>query len=92
MELRPFGSAFAARPRLRLDIDAVGRAHCEHVGHNLASAARPLATGLLQVTVTLKQVSVGTELNIVQEGLPDAGEVGIAQDGAASVHRRCSRL
>jgi hypothetical protein len=23
------------------------------------------------VTVTLKQVSVGTELNIVQEGLPD---------------------
>jgi activator of Hsp90 ATPase-like protein len=27
--------------------------------------------GQLQVTVTLKQVSVGTELNIVQEGLPD---------------------
>jgi hypothetical protein len=28
--------------------------------------------GELQVTVALKQVSVGTELNIVQEGLPDA--------------------
>jgi hypothetical protein len=27
--------------------------------------------GQLQVTVTLKRVSVGTELNIVQEGLPD---------------------
>jgi hypothetical protein len=24
------------------------------------------------VTVTLKKVSVGTELNVVQEGLPDA--------------------
>jgi uncharacterized protein YndB with AHSA1/START domain len=28
-------------------------------------------TGELQVTVTLKNVSVGTELNIVQEGVPD---------------------
>jgi hypothetical protein len=26
----------------------------------------------MQVTVTLKQVSVGTEINIVQEGVPDA--------------------
>src|SRR5262252_8380058 len=26
----------------------------------------------IQVTVTLKKVSLGTELNIVQEGLPDA--------------------
>jgi hypothetical protein len=25
----------------------------------------------MQVTVTLKNVSVGTEVNIVQEGLPD---------------------
>ena len=25
----------------------------------------------MQVTVTLKKVSVGTELNIVQEGVPD---------------------
>jgi uncharacterized protein YndB with AHSA1/START domain len=31
----------------------------------------PNLPGQLQVTVTLKQVSVGTELNIVQEGLPD---------------------
>lgn len=28
--------------------------------------------GQMQVTVTLRQVSVGTELNIVQEGVPDA--------------------
>src|SRR6476619_4133930 len=31
----------------------------------------PSLPGQLQVMVTLKQVSVGTELNIVQEGLPD---------------------
>jgi uncharacterized protein YndB with AHSA1/START domain len=31
----------------------------------------PNLTGEIQVTVTLKSVSVGTELNIVQEGLPD---------------------
>ena len=31
----------------------------------------PNLPGLLQVTVTLKNVSVGTELNIVQEGVPD---------------------
>jgi uncharacterized protein YndB with AHSA1/START domain len=31
----------------------------------------PNLPGQLQVTVTLRQVSVGTELNIVQEGLPD---------------------
>jgi uncharacterized protein YndB with AHSA1/START domain len=31
----------------------------------------PNLPGQLQVMVTLKQVSVGTELNIVQEGLPD---------------------
>jgi uncharacterized protein YndB with AHSA1/START domain len=32
----------------------------------------PNLPGQLEVMVTLKQVSVGTELNIVQEGLPDA--------------------
>jgi uncharacterized protein YndB with AHSA1/START domain len=32
----------------------------------------PNMTGEIQVTVTLKKVSVGTELSIVQEGLPDA--------------------
>jgi uncharacterized protein YndB with AHSA1/START domain len=31
----------------------------------------PNLPGLIQVTVTLKKVSVGTELSIVQEGLPD---------------------
>ena len=31
----------------------------------------PNLPGEIQVTVTLKQVSVGTEINIVQEGLPD---------------------
>ena len=31
----------------------------------------PNLPGLIQVTVTLKKVSFGTELNIVQEGLPD---------------------
>jgi uncharacterized protein YndB with AHSA1/START domain len=32
----------------------------------------PNLPGRIQVTVTLKKVSLGTELNIVQEGLPDA--------------------
>jgi len=32
----------------------------------------PNLPGELQVTVTLKKVSVGTELNIVQESVPDA--------------------
>jgi len=31
----------------------------------------PNLPGVLQVTVTLKPVSCGTELNIVQEGIPD---------------------
>ncbi|HKP98659.1 MAG TPA: SRPBCC family protein [Fibrobacteria bacterium] len=32
----------------------------------------PNLPGEMQVTVTLKKVSVGTEVNIVQEGIPDA--------------------
>jgi uncharacterized protein YndB with AHSA1/START domain len=32
----------------------------------------PNLPGQIQVTVTLKKGSLGTELNIVQEGLPDA--------------------
>jgi len=32
----------------------------------------PNLPGEMQTTVTLKQVSCGTELNVVQEGLPDA--------------------
>lgn len=31
----------------------------------------PNLPGLIEVTVTLKKVSVGTELNVVQEGVPD---------------------
>ena len=31
----------------------------------------PSLPGEMQVTVTLKQVSVGTEVNIVQDGIPD---------------------
>jgi uncharacterized protein YndB with AHSA1/START domain len=31
----------------------------------------PNLPGQIQVTVTLRKVSVGTELNIIQEGLPD---------------------
>ena len=31
----------------------------------------PDLPGTMQVTVTLKQVSCGTELNVVQEGIPD---------------------
>ena len=31
----------------------------------------PNLPGLLRVTVTLKEVSVGTELNILQDGVPD---------------------
>jgi len=32
----------------------------------------PNLPGTMQITVTLKKVLVGTELNIVQEGIPDA--------------------
>jgi uncharacterized protein YndB with AHSA1/START domain len=32
----------------------------------------PNLPGEMQVTVTLKQVSVGTEIDITQEGIPDA--------------------
>ena len=32
----------------------------------------PNMPGDIQVTVTLEKVSVGTELNVMQEGLPDA--------------------
>jgi uncharacterized protein YndB with AHSA1/START domain len=32
----------------------------------------PNLPGEIQVTVTLKRVSVGTDVNVVQEGIPDA--------------------
>lgn len=35
------------------------------------SFADPNLPGMMQVTITLKKVSCGTELNIVQEGVPD---------------------
>ena len=36
----------------------------------------PHLPGEIQVTVTFRKVSVGTEMNIVQEGLPDVIPVG----------------
>jgi uncharacterized protein YndB with AHSA1/START domain len=41
----------------------------------------PNLPGDIQVTVTLKTVSVGTELNIVQEGLPDMIPPEVISDG-----------
>jgi hypothetical protein len=38
----------------------------------------PNLPGEIQVTVTLRQVSVGTEVNIVQEGIPDVIPVKLA--------------
>lgn len=32
----------------------------------------PNLSGVMQTTVSLKQVSCGTELNVIQEGIPDA--------------------
>jgi uncharacterized protein YndB with AHSA1/START domain len=40
----------------------------------------PNLPGELQVTVALKKVSVGTELNIVQEGVPDVSETCRSRD------------
>ena len=41
----------------------------------------PNLPGEMQVTVTLKKVSVGTELNIVQEGIPDVIPVEVCYLG-----------
>ena len=49
----------------------------------------PNLPGKIQVTVTLKQVLVGTELNIVQEGLPAIGERGDA--GTVVRQSRCGQ-
>jgi len=48
--------------------------------------------GDIQVTVTLKQVSVGTELSIVQEGLPDAIPVEACYLGWQESLRNLARL
>jgi uncharacterized protein YndB with AHSA1/START domain len=51
-----------------------GGEHVEIVPHERLRYAdkfdAPDLPGQIQVTVTLKKVSLGTELNIVQEGLP----------------------
>jgi uncharacterized protein YndB with AHSA1/START domain len=52
----------------------------------------PNLTGDIRVTVTLKKVSVGTELNIVQEGLPDAIPVEACYLGWQESLRNLARL
>ena len=46
----------------------------------------------MQVTVTLKQVSVGTEMHIVQEGIPDAIPVEACYLGWQQSLRKLARL
>jgi len=52
----------------------------------------PNLPGQIQVTVTLKQVSCGAELNIVQEGLPDAIPVEACYLGWQESLRNLARL
>lgn len=52
----------------------------------------PNLPGELRVTVTLKKVSVGTELTIVQEGLPDALPVEACYLGWQESLRNLARL
>ena len=52
----------------------------------------PSLPGEIRVTVTLKKVSVGTEINIVQEGLPDAIPVEACYLGWQESLRNLSRL
>ena len=52
----------------------------------------PNLAGDIQVTVTLKKVSVGTELNIVQEGLPDVIPVEACYLGWQDSLRNLARL
>jgi uncharacterized protein YndB with AHSA1/START domain len=52
----------------------------------------PNLPGEIRVTVTLKQVPVGTELNIVQEGLPDAIPVAACYLGWQESLRNLARL
>jgi uncharacterized protein YndB with AHSA1/START domain len=48
--------------------------------------------GEMQVTVTLRQVSVGTDVNIVQEGVPDAIPVEACYLGWQDSLRNLARL
>ena len=52
----------------------------------------PNLPGEMQVTVTLKQVSVGTEVNIVQEAIPDAIPVEACYLGWQDSLRNLARL
>jgi uncharacterized protein YndB with AHSA1/START domain len=52
----------------------------------------PNLPGELRVTVTLRQVSVGTEINIVQEGIPDAIPVEACYLGWQESLRNLARL
>lgn len=52
----------------------------------------PNLTGDIQVTVTLRPVSVGTDLNIVQEGLPDVIPVEACYLGWQQSLRNLARL
>ena len=52
----------------------------------------PNLPGEMQITVTLKKVSVGTELNIVQEGLPDLIPVEACYLGWQESLRNLARL
>ena len=52
----------------------------------------PNLPGEMQVTVTLKQVFVGTELSIVQEGIPDAIPVEACYLGWQKLLRNLARL
>lgn len=52
----------------------------------------PGLPGELQVTVTLKKVSVGTDVSIVQEGLPDALPVEACYLGWQESLRNLARL
>jgi len=52
----------------------------------------PNLPGKMQVTVTLKQVSVGTELSIVQEGLPEVIPVEACYLGWQESLRNLARL
>ena len=52
----------------------------------------PNLPGTLEVTVTLKKVSVGTELNIVQSGIPDAIPVEACYLGWQESLRNLARL
>jgi uncharacterized protein YndB with AHSA1/START domain len=52
----------------------------------------PNMPGEMKVTVTLKKVSVGTELSIVQEGIPDAIPVEACYLGWQECLRNLARL